>query len=595
MQKQPVSKTMVPAHLGMMATLLLFSHWTLGLGLGNIEVQSALSQPLRAEIELVNVGDWTASDLKIALAETNDFERLGVEMAPGLFDLAFETVDGRGGAFIRVRSEAAILEPFLHFVLVLDWPGGRLLKEYTVLLDLPRTTEVVAPVKRGQATRQSLEAMGTDRASALRGARTDTEQMTTLGDTLWDIALATRPDRSISIPQMMLAIQQENPEAFLGGNINRLKAGYRLRIPDLADAARLAAEEAEAVVDAQNKALLDPQPQKKTSSSSESIVGTTLPQETEDTTPRDSSGAELRLVADETFENDQSVNPEVASLTDALSQAEVALAASVSEQQVLSDRLTALESNLVALTSTIEVKDRALASLQQELMTLRNQAPPPSPGWANPLVLGLLLVVVMLVVLILVLANRLRQQARWVEGLAARPNQPVETSESQSAAESKPQDEVTPSAASRVQDAAPAASDEAPAASDEAPATSDEASAASDESTEVHDEASAAGDEAAAVSGARKGIGDMTAEVPADLSEVELDLELTDDLDLGETLDLDEIDGADESMSHPLDLARAYIEMGDSTSAKTELAKVIATGSPDEVREAEQLLEQLPH
>jgi FimV-like protein len=327
---------------------------------------------------------------------------------------------------------------------------------------------------------------------------------------------------------------------------------------------------------------------KKTSSTSESIVGTTLPQETEDTTPRDSSGAELRLVADETFENDQSVNPEVASLTDALSQAEVALAASVSEQQVLSDRLTALESNLVALTSTIEVKDRALASLQQELMTLRNQAPPPSPGWANPLVLGLLLVVVMLVVLILVLANRLRQQARWVEGLAARPNQPVETSESQSAAESKPQDEVTPSAASRVQDAAPAASDEAP-------ATSDEASAASDESTEVHDEASAAGDEAAAVSGARKGIGDMTAEVPADLSEVELDLELTDDLDLGETLDLDEIDRADESMSHPLDLARAYIEMGDSTSAKTELAKVIATGSPDEVREAEQLLEQLPH
>jgi len=111
----------------------------------------------------------------------------------------------------------------------------------------------------------------------------------------------------------------------------------------------------------------------------------------------------------------------------------------------------------------------------------------------------------------------------------------------------------------------------------------------------VHDEASAAGDEAAAVSGAKKGIGDMTAEVPADLSEVELDLELTDDLDLGETLDLDEIDGADESMSHPLDLARAYIEMGDSTSAKTELAKVIATGSPDEVREAEQLLEQLPH
>ncbi|MGA1189648.1 MAG: type IV pilus assembly protein FimV [Pseudomonadales bacterium] len=574
MQKRPVSKTMVSSRLGMMGILLLFSHWALGLGLGNIEVQSALSQPLRAEIELVNVDDWTASDLKVALAGTQDFKRLGVEMAPGLFDLEFDAVDGRGGAFVRVRSETAILEPFLHFVLVLDWPGGRLLKEYTVLLDLPRTTEVVAPVKRTQATRPSPEEIGADRTLASRGARTDIEQMTTLGDTLWDIALATRPDRSISIPQMMLAIQRENPEAFLGGNINRLKAGYRLRIPDLAGATRLAVQEAEAVVDAQNKALSGPQPQKKTSPSSESFIDTTPPQESEDTASQDASGAELRLVADEVLETDPSVNLEVASLTDALSQAEAALAASVSEQQALSDRLTALESNLGALTSTIEVKDRALASLQQELMTLRNQAPPPSLGWANPLVLGLLLVVVLLVVLILVLANRLRQQARWVEGMATHPNQPTEGSETQPAAESKPQDEEIPLPAPDLRNVAPAASDEAPAASDEASAAGDKASEASEE---------------------EKSVGDMTTEVSAGLSELELDLELTDDLDLGETLDLDEIDLEEAPMSHPLDLARAYIEMGDATSAKTQLAKVIATGSPDEVREAEQLLEQLPH
>ena len=580
MQKRPVSKTMASSRLGMMGTLLLFSHWALGLGLGNIEVQSALSQPLRAEIELVNVDDWTASDLKVALAGTQDFKRLGVEMAPGLFDLEFDAVDGRGGAFVRVRSEAAILEPFLHFVLVLDWPGGRLLKEYTVLLDLPRTTEVVAPVKRTQTTRPSPEGIGVDRTLASRGARTDTEQMTTLGDTLWDIALATRPDRSISIPQMMLAIQRENPEAFLGGNINRLKAGYRLRIPDLAGATRLAAQEAEAVVDAQNKALSDPQPQKKTSPSSESFIDTTPPQESEDTASQDASGAELRLVADEVLETDPSVNLEVASLTDALSQAEAALAASVSEQQALSDRLTALESNLGALTSTIEVKDRALASLQQELMTLRNQAPPPSSGWANPLVLGLLLVVVLLVVLILVLANRLRQQARWAEGMATHPNPPTEASETQPAAESKPQDEEIPPPAPKVRDIAPAASDEAPATGDEAPAASDEASAVGNEASEASEE---------------KSVGDVTTEVSAGLSELELDLELTDDLDLGETLDLDEIDLEEAPMSHPLDLARAYIEMGDATSAKTQLAKVIATGSPDEVREAEQLLEQLPH
>jgi len=306
---------------------------------------------------------------------------------------------------------------------------------------------------------------------------------------------------------------------------------------------------------------------KKTSPSSESFIDTTPPQESEDTASQDASGAELRLVADEVLETDPSVNLEVASLTDALSQAEAALAASVSEQQALSDRLTALESNLGALTSTIEVKDRALASLQQELMTLRNQAPPPSLGWANPLVLGLLLVVVLLVVLILVLANRLRQQARWVEGMATHPNQPTEASETQPAVESKSQDEEIPPPAPKVLD-------EAPAASDEAPAVGNEASEASEE---------------------EKSVGDVTTEVSAGLSELELDLELTDDLYLGETLDLDEIDLEEAPMSHPLDLARAYIEMGDRSSAKTQLAKVIATGSPDEVREAEQLLEQLPH
>ncbi len=463
MQKRPVRKRVASVRLSMMGTIFLFSNWALGLGLGNIEVQSALSQPLRAEIELGNVDDWAASDLKVALAETNDFKRLGVELTPGLFDLEFDVVDGSGGVRIIVRSETAILEPFLHFVLVLDWPGGRLFKEYTVSLDLPSANEFVAPVKRVQISRPSREGTRADRTLALSHAGTDLEKITTFGDTLWSIARATRPNRSISIPQMMLAIQQENPEAFLGGNINRLKAGYRLRIPDLAGATRLAAQEAEAVVDAQNKTLSDPQSQKKTSPSSESFIDHTSPQETEVAVVQHSSGAELLVIADEAFESDLIVSSEVTTPIDALSQAEAALAASVSEQQALSDRLTALESNLVALTSTIEVKDRALASLQQELMMLRNQAPPPSSGLANPLVLGLLLVVILLVVLILVLANRLRQQARWVEGMASHPNPPTEASETQPAAESKPQNEEIPAPTPSPQDAATAAIGESPA------------------------------------------------------------------------------------------------------------------------------------
>jgi pilus assembly protein FimV len=534
MQKRPVRKRVASVRLSMMGTIFLFSNWALGLGLGNIEVQSALSQPLRAEIELGNVDDWAASDLKVALAETNDFKRLGVELTPGLFDLEFDVVDGSGGVRIIVRSETAILEPFLHFVLVLDWPGGRLFKEYTVSLDLPSANEFVAPVKRVQISRPSREGTRADRTLALSHAGTDLEKITTFGDTLWSIARATRPNRSISVPQMMLAIQQENPEAFLGSNINRLKAGYPLRIPNLADATLIEKREAESVVAAQNKSLSDPQSQKRASPLPEPFLDHTSPQETEVAVVQHSSGAELLVIADEAFESDLIVSSEVTTPIDALSQAEAALAASVSEQKALSDRLTALESNLVALTSTIEVKDRALARLQQELMMLRNQAPPPSSGLANPLVLGLLLVVILLLVLILVLANRLRLQARRVEGLPTHSNQQTEDSEIQRAAQSRPKNEeitATPS----PQDAATAAIGESPAASDE-------------------------------VSVASEG-----------------------------TIDLGEIDPEEEPMSHPLDLARAYIEMGDEVSAKTQLAEVIATGSPDEVREAEQLLEQLRH
>ena len=245
----------------LVSVLSMGANTALGLGLGRIDVQSALNQPLAAEIQLLNAREWAANDLKVGLASPDEFERLGVERSIGLFDLEFKALQRGSNIVIETITEDAIVEPFLHFVLVLDWPRGRLLKEYTVLLDLPSSQGVIQPLLP-QAGSETKSSRAVEQAKPARVSGGNTGQLTTIGDTLWGIALATRPDRSISIPQMMMAIQQANPEAFINGNVNRLKAGYALKIPAFETATSISERLAEAEVDAQNRALAGDNTQK---------------------------------------------------------------------------------------------------------------------------------------------------------------------------------------------------------------------------------------------------------------------------------------------------------------------------------------------
>ena len=560
----------------LVGVLLIGANTALGLGLGRIDVQSVLNQPLAAEIQLLNASEWAANDLKVGLASPDEFERLGVERSIGLFDLEFKAVQRGSNIVIETITEDAIVEPFLHFVLVLDWPRGRLLKEYTVLLDLPPTQGVIQPLmpRAGFETKSS---RAVERANPATVSVGSTGQLTTIGDTLWDIALATRPDRSISIPQMMMAIQQANPEAFINGNINRLKAGYALKIPSFETAVSISDRLAEAEVDAQNRALAGGSTQKKTASDE---PGQLIPQadriesavSDSDGGDGESTGAELRLISDD--EPDQVVNvndDEVLAIRAELADKEQALKMAAEEQAMTNDRLANLETQLGSLTSLIEVKDQELARLQQSLESLKNQPAPVSSIWANPLVLALFVVIVLLVVLILVLSNRLRQQTRWLN------DGPV----AQQPANATPEvAEVAHSPEPRTEQPAVTESSDVRQESEvDVRSQLDESNGQTDNTTE-----SALGQEA----------NDLSDE----LSEVDLDLEISESLDLDidaglEEIDLEESPDESDAMGHPLDLARAYIEMGDRTAARVQLAKVIATGAPAEVREAEQLLERL--
>ena len=223
----------------------LASMQTNALGLGEVTVSSALNQPLQAEIDLLQLRGLNASQVVTRFANTDDFYLAGVKPSPILSDIRFQ-LDIKGGqGKIVLTSSAPIREPFLNFLIEVNWPSGRLVREYTVLLDPPVfTAEDLAP--RGnplapvaKPTAAVVPKPAAVASPALQSSASASPQISlptrrysvTKADTLWQIALKVRPDTSISPQQMMLAIQRMNPDAFIKNNINRLKSGVVLDIP----------------------------------------------------------------------------------------------------------------------------------------------------------------------------------------------------------------------------------------------------------------------------------------------------------------------------------------------------------------------------
>ena len=122
------------------------------LGLGEITVHSALNQPLRADIDLVDAAGLEEGDLSVSLATADEFSRAGVERVFFLNDLKFTPILRGNRSLIRVSSNKVVNEPFLNFLVQLNQPNGRVLREYTVLIDPPGTPGIV-PVADEPVTR----------------------------------------------------------------------------------------------------------------------------------------------------------------------------------------------------------------------------------------------------------------------------------------------------------------------------------------------------------------------------------------------------------------------------------------------------------
>ena len=271
--------------LTLMACLLSPALWpsvSWALGLGEIHLNSALNEPMNAEIDLIAATPDELTALRATLAGRDSFTRYGIDRPPFLSSLTFKVGKGKDGRdALLVRSTDAIPEPFVTFLVEVNWARGRLMREYTVLLDPPvytpgetasSTPPVTAPVSAAPPARRAAPARTAPPPATVEspspaaapspvavpssGAVTTPEPAAPIsgstyrvakGDTLTKIARSLQADLPSGAPanisQTMMAVYKANPDAF-GGNINILRRGRVLRVPGADEIAALNESEA---------------------------------------------------------------------------------------------------------------------------------------------------------------------------------------------------------------------------------------------------------------------------------------------------------------------------------------------------------------
>lgn len=392
------------------AALLLMAPVVEAVELGTLSLQSASGQPLQATIALSDTEGLDADDIRVQLASAADFERFSLERLAALETLQID-VDFSGAApVLKLTSPVTINEPFLSLVLDTRWPAGRVLTEYMIRLESPafsagsaqnsstpvRTetvplentaadSEPAAPVVTnapvaGSSTAPAAPTTGNSTASRAQTQAPVISNASTItvnaGDTLWELAQRVRPDTSVSIQQTMVALQRMNPQAFIAGNINRVRRGEVLQVPELSDIRRIAAAEAVAEVSRQNR---------------EFASGAAVPRQPAANTAaggRNNAQGELRVLTVEEDANSQQpsaggsgnqtaplLEQQIESLEDRIALSEEDLSRLDVENEELNARLALLQQQISAAQEIIRLRDLELAQLQQQLAQENASAP----------------------------------------------------------------------------------------------------------------------------------------------------------------------------------------------------------------------------
>jgi pilus assembly protein FimV len=261
------------------AALLLCHAQASAFSLGRMTVQSALGENLRAEIEISNLTADEAATLHSAIAAPDAFRAAGVDFNSALVG-AQATLQRRsdGKAVIRITGDRAVGEPFVDVIMDFSWSGGKLQRAYTLLIDPPTTKTSPTPAPQAAPVFSSPSASNARQAQAAQpapaqaskptepkpvaskpatpassahGGETDGSYKVRPGDTLYSIA-SRHGQTGVSLEQMLVSLYRGNPNAFFGNNMNRMKAGAVLSMPDAQAAGSVSQDEARRVIRAQS-------------------------------------------------------------------------------------------------------------------------------------------------------------------------------------------------------------------------------------------------------------------------------------------------------------------------------------------------------
>ena len=229
---------------GVLASVLTLSVPALALGLGKLTVTSGLGQPLSAQIELTAAQRDDLDSLRARIADPSVYRDNGAQYVGALARARIVVEQRASGAFLRVTTAAPVNEPFLNLIIELNWASGRVVRDYTFLLDPPGATEMqavepaapirpeVAPTRMTRAQRRAADTAASAASAGPTSAPPGASGGYTVkrGDTLSKIASQYKPP-DVSLEQMLVALFRINESAFDGKNMNRLRTGQILTVP----------------------------------------------------------------------------------------------------------------------------------------------------------------------------------------------------------------------------------------------------------------------------------------------------------------------------------------------------------------------------
>ena len=406
---------------GLTAVAMMAPGVAAALGVGEYQLNSYLNQPLDMDVSLHEVGDLSAEEILVNLAPQSEFDAAGVDRSYFLNRLAFSVELQEGDkAQLHISTDQPVREPYLNFLVEFLWPTGRLMREYTVLLDppsfadsavtaAPTISRVPQPVTRSEPTPAPApapaptptsqpdstpepaiesESQQVQSAPAVADSGPRSRYTVRSSDTMWQIALNNRPSNSVSVQQMLVAIQEMNPDAFINNNVNLVREGTVLRIPNEQEVRNISTRSAIVEVADQNRQWRDMLEKRGIQTPQRAQIDGSRQVADSDDEPEAPTRGEVKLVAPESTagvdDGDSTGSDEQGSANTAVLENELAIRDESldrldRENSELKSRLSDLEAQNSTSEELLQLRNDQITQLQEELRQLREEQGVASP------------------------------------------------------------------------------------------------------------------------------------------------------------------------------------------------------------------------